>query len=146
MIESRLDHVGLNVRDLDAMSEWYGRSFGYRVQLRLDLDAVGLRIVMLADGDGRRFELLTRPGSGNPGLRAADAVEAAATWGFGHVAFQVADLGRTYGRLLASGASAVAEPAPSPEQGLWFAWVHDPEGNLVELIGPTPNDTSAETR
>jgi lactoylglutathione lyase len=144
MNASRLDHVGLSVRDLDAMSDWYARHFGYRVQLRLELDAVGLRIVMLTADDGRRFELLTRRGSGSPGLRASNALEAAATWGFGHVAFQVADLDITYRRLLAAGASAVAEPAPSPEPGLWFAWVHDPEGNLVELIGP--NDASAETR
>jgi lactoylglutathione lyase len=140
---ARLDHVGLNVRDLDAMSEWYVAAFGYRVQLRLDLAGLGLRIVMLVDDDdGRRFELLTR-GSGKTGLRAPNALEAAATWGFGHVAFHVGELGTTYDRLLAAGASGVADPQPSPEQGLWFAWVHDPEGNLVELIGPEP---TSETR
>jgi catechol 2,3-dioxygenase-like lactoylglutathione lyase family enzyme len=134
---ARLDHVGLNVRDLDTMADWYVAAFGYRVQLRLDLAAVGLRIVMLVDDDDRRFELITR-GDGSPGLRAQNAVEAAATWGFGHVAFSVTDLAATCERLLAAGAAAVAEPGPSPEQGLWFAWVHDPEGNLVELIGPQP--------
>jgi catechol 2,3-dioxygenase-like lactoylglutathione lyase family enzyme len=132
-----LDHVGLNVRDLDPMAEWYRRGFGYRVQARFTLDDLGLRIVMLVDDDGRRFELLTR-GAGAPGLRAGNALEAAATWGFGHVAFQVADLPAIYDRLLSSGASAVAQPQQSPEEGLWFAWVHDPEGNLVELIGPAP--------
>jgi hypothetical protein len=48
-------------------------------------------------------------------------------------------LSATYHHLLDSGASAVAKPQPSPEKGLWFAWVHDPEGNLLELIGPTPH-------
>ena len=132
-----LDHVGLNVRDLDAMARWYVGAFGYQEQLRLDLDAVGLRIVMLVDGDGGRFELITAA-DGHPGLRARNAVEAAATRGFGHVAFQVPELVGAWDRLLASGASGVAEPAASPEAGLWFAWVHDPEGNLVELIGPEP--------
>jgi lactoylglutathione lyase len=144
--QPRLDHVGLNVRDLEAMSGWYGSAFGYRVQLRLELDAVGLRIVMLVDDDGRRFELLTRPGSGTAGLRAANAVEAAASWGFGHVAFAVKDLDGTYARLLSAGASAVAAPAPSPEEGVWFAWVHDPEGNLVELIGAAPQASITEAR
>lgn len=134
---THLDHVGLSVRDLDAMSAWYERSFGYRVQTRFSLDDLGLRIVMLVDDGGRRFELLTR-GAGTPGLRARNALDAAASWGFGHVAFRVPDLVPTYDRLLTGGASAVAEPRPSPEQGLWFAWVHDPEGNLVELIGPAP--------
>ena len=136
-VPARLDHVGLNVRDLEPMADWYVAALGYRVQLRLDLAAVGLRIVMLVDADARRFELITRDG-GAPGLRARNAVEAAATWGFGHVAFSVADLAATYRHLLAVGAAAVAEPGPSPEPGLWFAWVHDPEGNLVELIGPAP--------
>lgn len=133
-----LDHVGLNVRDLDATADWYARSFGYREQLRLDLDAVGLRIVMLVDDGGRRFELITRRDAGTPGLRARNAVEAAATWGFGHVAFTVPDLAAAFDRLVAAGAATVAAPAPSPEEGFWFAWVHDPEGNLVELIGPEP--------
>lgn len=141
---ARLDHVGLNVCDLDAMADWYLRAFGYRVQLRLDLDAVGLRIVMLVDDGGRRFELLTRRDSGAPGLRARNAVEAAATWGFGHVAFTVPDLTAAYDRLVSAGAAVVAAPQPSPEKGFWFAWVHDPEGNLVELIGSAPQ--ASETR
>jgi predicted enzyme related to lactoylglutathione lyase len=55
------------------------------------------------------------------------------------VAFQVDRLTATFQRLVASGASPVAEPQPSPEEGRWFAWVHDPEGNLIELIGPAPS-------
>jgi catechol 2,3-dioxygenase-like lactoylglutathione lyase family enzyme len=137
-VRARLDHVGLNVRELDRMSEWYASAFGYRVQARFELEDVGLRIVMLTGDDGRRFELLNGDG-GRHGLRARTPVEAAATWGFGHAAFHVADLRTVYDHLLDSGASAVAEPRPSPEEGLWFAWVHDPEGNLLELIGPTPD-------
>lgn len=142
---TRLDHVGLNVRDLESAATWYADAFGYTEQLRLSLDALGLRIVMLVDDDGRRFELLARDG-GTPGLRARNPVEAAGTWGFGHVAFGVDDLVATYDRLLSSGVSSVAEPAPSPEQGMWFAWVHDPEGNLVELIGPAPESPDQERR
>ena len=135
---SRIDHVGLNVRDLDAMSDWYMAAFGYEVQLRFALDPIGLRIVMLADDDGRRFELLARS-AGRAGLRARTPVEAAGVWGYGHVAFQVDGLTATFQRLVASGASPVAEPQPSPEDGRWFAWVHDPEGNLIELIGSIPS-------
>ncbi|NEK56780.1 VOC family protein [Geodermatophilus sabuli] len=134
---ARLDHVGLNVRDLDGMTDWYVRAFGYREQVRLALEALDLRIVMLVDDEGRRFELLARS-DGAPGLRAATPVQAAATWGFGHVAFVVPDLVATHARLIALGGSDVSAPSPSPEEGWWFAWVHDPEGNLVELIGQPP--------
>lgn len=130
-----MDHVGLNVRDLDAMTAFYLDGFGYREQVRFSLDELDLAIVMLVDEEGRRFELLARS-TGTPGLRAGTPVEAAATWGFGHVAFLVDDLQSTFRRVLDIGAIEVFDPRPSPQQGFWFAWVHDPEGNLVELIGP----------
>ena len=134
---TRMDHVGLNVRDLDTMAAFYREGFGYREQVRFALAELDLSIVMLVDDEGRRFELLARS-AGTPGLRAATPVEAAATWGFGHVAFRVDDLPAAFRRVLGLGAAEVFDPRPAPEPGFWFAWVHDPEGNLVELIGPTP--------
>lgn len=132
-IVARYDHVGLNVADLSAMTDWYTTAFGYRVQHRFDLEAIDLRIVMLVDERGQRFELLQRTG-GRPGLRAGTPVEAAATWGYGHACFVVDDLDVAYARLLQLGAAPVFDPRPSPESGVRMAWVHDPEGNLVELI------------
>ena len=134
----RLDHVGLNVRDLDAMADWYRQGFGYSEQLRFTLEELDLRIVMLVDDAGRRFELLSRS-AGTPGLRAGTPVEAAATWGYGHVAFVVGDLAGTHAGLIELGGRNVFDPRPSPEGGWSFAWVHDPEGNLVELIARTPS-------
>ena len=132
----RLDHVGLNVGDLDAMSRWYAAAFDYTVQHRFDLADLDLRIVMLVDSDGRRFELLQRTET-LLGLRAATPVEAAGTSGYGHVCFVLDDLDSTFARLLELGASPVLAPGPAPEEGVRMAWVHDPEHNLIELItGP----------
>ncbi|MGY1812591.1 VOC family protein [Blastococcus sp. SYSU D00820] len=131
---ARLDHVGLNVADLEAMERFYVAAFGYTVQVRFGLDELDLRIVMLTDERGQRFELLARS-AGTPGLRAGTPVEAAATWGYGHVAFTVADLDAAHARLLGLGAREVFGPGPSPEPGVRFSYLHDPEGNLVELIG-----------
>jgi len=139
----RWDHVGLNVADLEKMTAWYVEAFGYRVQLQFDLTGIDLRIVMLVDDTGRRFELLQR-GEGRPGLRADSPVEAAATWGLGHVCFEVDDLDAGFLRLLDMGAAEVMAPAPAPQEGWRMAWVQDPESNLVELISgpaaarPTP--------
>jgi lactoylglutathione lyase len=133
----RLDHVGLNVADLASMERWYCDAFAFTAQHRFDLPAIDLRIVMLVDDSGQRFELLQRS-AGTAGLRASTPVEAAATWGYGHVCFVVADLDETYGRVLRLGADAVFDPRPAPEDGVRMAWVHDPEGNLIELITPPP--------
>jgi lactoylglutathione lyase len=132
----RLDHVGLNVADLPAMTAWYGAALDLVVEFEFALDHVEFRGVMLLSPDGHRIELLTRPGS-VAGLQAANPVEAALTRGFGHIAFDVADVDASYDALLAAGASDRMSPRPSPEPGVRMAYVADPEGNLLELLDRT---------
>ncbi len=135
----RLDHVGLNVADLDASERWYAEAFGYVRELALRIDVVELDIVMLIHpARGDRLELLHRPGS-RPGLRAADPPEAVLTEGFGHIAFDVAGVDEHFERLLALGARSVMTPRPSPEPDVRMAFVADPEGNLVELLDRSGN-------
>ena len=132
----KLDHVGLNVADLDAMSAWYRKSLDLAIEFEFALDHVDFSGAMLRSADGWRLELLSRPGS-VAGLQAADPVEAALTRGFGHVAFDVPDVDAAYDALLAAGASDRMSPRPSPEPGVRMAYVADPEGNLVELLDRT---------
>lgn len=130
----RLDHIGLNVRDLRAAEQWYVAAFGYTRELAARLDAFELDIVMLLHPvRGDRLELLHRPGS-QPGLRAADPPAAVLTEGFGHIAFDVVGVDAEFDRLVALGARPVMTPRPSPEPGVRMAFVADPEGNLVELL------------
>ena len=145
-----LDHVGLNVHDLPAMTEWYAAALGLTVEFEFALDHVDLRGVMLRSPAGFRLELLCRagnaPGPAAGGVcggrdrrsnMATDPVEAALTLGFGHVAFDVSDVDGSYARLLAAGAADRMSPRPSPEPGVRMAYVADPEGNLVELLDRT---------
>jgi catechol 2,3-dioxygenase-like lactoylglutathione lyase family enzyme/multimeric flavodoxin WrbA len=130
----RLDHAGLCVRDLAAAEAWYCHAFGFTRELTARIEPIELDIVMLIHPSrGDRLELLYRPGS-TPGLRAADPGEAALTEGFGHIAFDVANLDATFHRVVGLGARAVVAPRPSPERGVRMAFVADPEGNLVELL------------
>lgn len=134
MTERRLDHVGLNVADLRAAEAWWVEAFGYEREFAARLEAFELDIVMLRHPDrGDRLELLHRPGSA-AGLRAETPPEAVLTQGFGHVAFDVDGVDGTFARLVALGARPVMEPRPSPEPGVRMAFVADPEGNLVELL------------
>ncbi|KQW47245.1 hypothetical protein ASC77_12220 [Nocardioides sp. Root1257] len=132
----RLDHVGLNVADLDAMCAWYCTSLDLAIEFEFALDQVDFRGAMLRSSEGHRIELLCRTGNG-PGLQAANPVEAALTRGFGHVAFDVPDVDAAYDGLLAAGATDRMSPRPSPEPGVRMAYVADPEGNLVELLDRT---------
>jgi lactoylglutathione lyase len=132
----RLDHVGLTVADLAAMTAWYVDALALEVEFEFALDHVELRGVMLLSSEGHRIELLHRPGS-VAGLQAANPVEAALTWGFGHVAFDVPDVDAAYDALRAAGAGDRMSPRPSPEPGVRMAYVADPEGNLIELLDRT---------
>ena len=132
--ERRLDHVGLNVADLDAAEQWYAAAFGYERDFAARLDVFELDIVMLIHPTrGDRLELLHRPGS-RPGLRAETPPDAVLTQGLGHVAFDVLGVDEAFYRLVSLGARPVMEPRPSPEPGVRMAFVADPEGNLVELL------------
>jgi lactoylglutathione lyase len=131
-----LDHVGLNVADLEAMTEWYVDALKLEVELEFALDHVEFRGVMLRSPAGYRFELLHRPGS-SEGLQAANPVDAALTRGFGHVAFDVPDVDAAYAALIEAGAADRMSPRPSPEPGVRMAYVADPEGNLIELLDRT---------
>jgi catechol 2,3-dioxygenase-like lactoylglutathione lyase family enzyme len=138
-----LDHVGLTVADLPAMTAWYAKALDLDVEFEFALDHVDFRGAMLRSADGWRLELLHRP-EGRPGLQAASPVEAALTHGFGHVALDVPDVDSAYEALLATGASDRMSPRPSPEPGVRMAYVADPEGNLVELLDRTTSSTAGE--
>jgi predicted enzyme related to lactoylglutathione lyase len=64
-----------------------------------------------------------------------DPFAATATQTFTHLALQVADLDAAFERLTSEcGAGQVSSPAPGVTAGMRYAYVHDPEGNLLELI------------
>lgn len=126
-----LHHVGLSVGDLDGAVAWYRAALGFELELAFEIPV--LRGAMIRSPGGLRIELLERPQS-TPGINGSQPNEALLTRGYGHIALSVEGLDETYGRLLEAGASGVWEPRQSPEPGVRMAFVHDPEGNLIELI------------
>jgi lactoylglutathione lyase len=127
-----LDHAGLSVADLDAACAFYAGALGFEVELPFELPG-GIRGVMLRLASGGRLELFERPDSA-PGLTPATPIEALATRGYGHFAVGSPDIDAVYARALDAGAEEKVSPRPSPEPGVRFAFVADPEGNLVELV------------
>ncbi|MCX4815546.1 VOC family protein [Streptomyces sp. NBC_01239] len=60
---TRLDRVGVNVRDLAAQVAWQQNAFGLKTVFEFPLEGPGLRGVVLEHPRGWRIELLARPGS-----------------------------------------------------------------------------------
>lgn len=115
---------------------WYRDVFGLVPELSLRVDAIGLSIEMLIHpAFGYRLELLHRPGTGaGVAGKPADPAEAALREGYGHVAFDVADLDAAFDHAVSRGARPVMPPCPAPEPGVRMAFIADPEGNLIELL------------
>jgi len=128
-----VDHVGLSVADLEAAEGFYTAAFGFTRQLEFELSPHPIRGLMLAHSSGSRIELFEHAES-VPGLQAPGPIEAHATRGYSHFALAVPDIDGVFATALAAGGRPVIEPRASPEPGVRFAFVADPEGNLVELV------------
>jgi catechol 2,3-dioxygenase-like lactoylglutathione lyase family enzyme len=129
-------HTSLSVADLDAQRAWYQRALGlHEVIEEVQLDEPAVRTVVLRSGSGVRLELIERAGA----VRArayTDPLDAASTLGFGHWAVSVRDLNAAFAAIVAAGGVEVWPPADAVQPGARFAYIKDPEGNLIELIQP----------
>ncbi|OIJ65033.1 VOC family protein [Streptomyces mangrovisoli] len=129
-----VDHVGLSVDDLAGMTEWWSAALDARVDYTVDRPAIAMRATVLIDADGFRLELLHRVGS-RPAHPRWDIATSLLSHGFGHLALRVDDVPVAYDRLLALGATALAEPSAGSRPGMTIAFVADPENNLIEIVG-----------
>lgn len=129
-----LDHVGLSVRDLEALSAWYVDAFGLVEQAHFDYAIGDRRVtgVLLGSADGWRLELQECEGS-SPG-QAADALQSLLRQGLGHVCVRVPALDMAFAQLVKCGAGVRVPPVQSPITGVRIGYVADPEGNLIELL------------
>ncbi|MFJ9033909.1 VOC family protein [Streptomyces sp. NPDC102274] len=134
MTTARFHHISLSVADLAAQEAWYADAFGLtQVEERLEMPEAGVRTVVLSDTAGLRVEFVERPGS-RPAAH-TDPFTATAVQTFTHLALQVPDLDGAFARLTRDcDAVPVSSPAPGISEGMRYAYVADPEGNLLELI------------
>jgi catechol 2,3-dioxygenase-like lactoylglutathione lyase family enzyme len=138
-----IDHVGLTVRDLDSAIGWFDRALGLTVARTLEFPD-GTRSAFLHGGGDVGVELfeVAEPRSG---IQNEDPAGAARVLGYGHLALAVEDVDALFAVLVEAGAAPVWPPATAPEGDRRVAFVHDPDGNLIELVqvvGRTPAGAS----
>jgi catechol 2,3-dioxygenase-like lactoylglutathione lyase family enzyme len=127
-----IDHVGLSLSSLEDGARFYADAFGFEREFAFDLPH-GIHGLMMVHPSGARLELFERDGSA-PGIQRVAPLDALATRGYGHFAVATEDIRAQFERAVAAGASEVVTPGQSPEPGVLFAFVADPEGNLIELL------------
>ena len=140
-IESmRFDHVGLSVASLEVSRRFYGDVLGFRVEEdSFSLPTYDIEGLILLNAQGVRIELFQRKGS-KPG-RIGHPTDGALTHGYFQFALAVDDINATFARVVASGATPVLAPRVAPDGRALFAFIADPDGNLVEFLQRPPRAT-----
>ena len=126
-------HVAVRVADLDRSIAWYEAAFGFAVLHRGRVPE-GTPIAMLRTAGGagvELFELEVRPDPNWAGP--IPALEQ----GVVHFGLDVPDVEAAFTRAVTAGGRPVWPPRDAPVSGIRIAFVADPDGNLVELIGPS---------
>jgi catechol 2,3-dioxygenase-like lactoylglutathione lyase family enzyme len=157
------DHVALSVADLDAMTAFYAR-LGFDEVSRSDFSPTPVRTALLRNRAGTALELTAHGESAAAGPAPGTPADAARRRGLFHLALHVggtradgtradgtrADgtsaggpdaggpggLDRAVAGAVAAGAELLSGPASNSRADARFAYVRDPEGNLIELTGP----------
>jgi len=128
---TELDHVGIAVRDLDAVVDWYQRMFGATVthRERIESDGVDEALIKVADS---YIQLLTPFRDDSP---LAKFMEKNGE-GIHHVGYRVDDCAEVLEQVKKRGARVVDEHPRTGSRGTTVAFLHPKTafGTLIELV------------
>lgn len=117
MLIADIHHVSINVSDTERALSFYRDALGMAVLPRPEIRVKG---AWLDAGGGRQLHVIEAEVPPNHGQ---------------HVAFLVHDLDAVVERLRAAG-YAVSAPKPVGDTVIRQAFLHDPDGNLIEFSRP----------
>jgi catechol 2,3-dioxygenase-like lactoylglutathione lyase family enzyme len=132
-ITGKINHVGLSVRDLHAQIGWYSKVFNMEITQEVERTEPPIKLVLLTAPNGLGIELMARKGSEREKVY-GNALETALELGYGHWCLEVDDVQEAYNNMMNAGAISITAPGPSIKAGIEYAYVKDPEGNLIEII------------
>ena len=146
--------LGCVVSDLDASVRFYTEGVGFKelkgfeVSAPLATDAgltdaksLAIRVLVLGEGDSATKLKIMQVADATP--RPGDNEFIHSHTGFRYLTIMVADTDAALARLAKLGVKPLAKsPVALPDhlaKGMHLTCVRDPDGNLVELIGPRPS-------
>jgi lactoylglutathione lyase len=120
-------YTGIRVRNLQRSLLFYTRVIGMKINMKGKMGHGGVWVELKSSGSSQRLELNYYP----PGSKFHEKFKTGSE--LDHLAFWVKDVDAKYEQLLKKGARKAVEPFP---QGKYrFAFVKDPDGIWIELIG-----------
>lgn len=140
MSQLRVEHVGVWVRDLERVREFYVSLLGGRAGPLYENPRNGFRSYFISFDGGTRIELMSRTGR-------LDRGEAPVAEGRTHIGFLLASANAVNDivvRLGSSGVVVAGQPRTTGD-GYYEAVVEDPEGNRIEFVAEWRSPTSAST-
>lgn len=127
-------YTGIRVKNLERSIDFYTKAMGMQEIQRGKMRAGGTFVELKSKGSQQMLELNYYP----PRTKYyEDYVEGSE---LDHLAFWCKDVRRSYEKVLAGGATSAIEPWD--ENGYTLAFVRDPDGIWIELIGKTVKLTS----
>jgi lactoylglutathione lyase len=141
--------LGMVVTDVDKSAAFYKEAIGFQ-ELKgfsvagdfcadaglTDGKGLDIRVLALADTEAAtKLKLMTVPGT-----KKSDNHYINSQIGFRYITLFVTDMNATLARLDKAGVKPLAKsPVPLPKgfpEGVYLTCVRDPDGNIVELVGP----------
>ena len=123
----KLLYTGIRVRDLDRSIRFYRQVLGMRLSRRGTMSHGGRWVELKSPGSHQRLELNWYP----PGSKFHTAYRRGEE--LDHLAFLAKDVAQSFRDLVSRGARPEIEPFR--EERYEFAFVSDPDGIWIELIG-----------
>lgn len=122
-------HVSVRSSDMDRSIEFYTGMLGMELLRRREIPKNNAEIAFLKDPDGE-FSLELTHYDDQKEFHQADYMRRT----FDHLAFRVEDLKGTIETVRNHGYNITDEPFEL-SRGHWLAFIEDPDGTLIELIG-----------
>jgi lactoylglutathione lyase len=127
-------YTGIRVRDLNRSIEFYTKTMGMKEVERGKMRAGGIFVELKGDESPQVLELNYYP----PGSKFFEEYVEGSE--LDHLAFRCEDVRKSYRKVLAGGATSAEEPWD--EGGYTLAFIRDPDGVWIELIGRKVNPIS----